>query len=239
MENTKEYGNIYYLKNPLTKDLIYIGCTVLTLEERLKKHYWDVNAYLKGNRGANKRLVYLHSLLPTKCTIHLIEKVEVKDLEDKEIYYIKKYSRKFKLLNITKGGKGGDIYTNQTEERKLKISEKISIANKGKAKPKGFAEHLSLSRRGKNNPNCREISIGWFVADSTHLFKYSFEVNQFIYNKYIKNGLEKKETYSNIYRKLKLNGNCNAYGYAWELFSNVSKEIQDIVHSDYESNQEN
>ena len=224
MENNT-LGNIYCLKNPTTNEIFYVGATIKTLEERLKKHYWDLSSFKNGNREKNKRFEYLIQLEPKTAIIELIEQVSISLLEEKEKEYILKYKEIYpNLTNIAAGGKGGDIYSNHIQERKEEISLKISNALKGKAKPKGFSDKLSESRKGKSNPNAKEL-LNWIVADNKYLFKYGFEINTFIGSKYAA---------SNVIRRLGVPNN-NPYNRTWVLFSSLDKELQDIVRNLYES----
>ena len=224
MENNT-LGNIYCLKNPTTNEIFYVGATIKTLEERLKKHYWDLSSFKNGNREKNKRFEYLIQLEPKIAIIELIEQVPITLLEEKEKEYILKYKKIYpNLTNIAAGGKGGDIYSNHIQERKEEISLKISTALKGKAKPKGFSDNLSESRKGKANPNAKEL-LNWIVADNKYLFKYGFEINNFIGSKYAA---------GNVTRRLGVPNN-NPYNRTWVLFSSLDKELQDIVRNLYEN----
>ena len=223
MEN-KQLGKIYYLKNPKTNEIFYVGATIKTLEERLNFHYKHLKEVQKGTRKNNVRFEYLLNLLPLKVDIVLIEEVPISLIEEKERYYITEYRKLYKLLNIQNGGKGGDYYTLNTEERKKEISLKISNANKNKKKPIGFSENLSITRIGINNPNAKELK-DWIVMDNKILFKYGFEINEYFGNKY---------AYGNISKRIK-KLNQYPYGHYWCLFSSLNKELQDIVRNSYES----
>ena len=227
MENNK-LGQIYCLKNPITNEIFYIGATTKSLQERLNKHYWDINALNRGERENNKRFEYRNNLLPVKAIIELIEEVSINLLDEKEKYYIEYYKNiNPNLTNTATGGKGGDIYSNHLESRKQEISAKISKANKGKKKPEGFATNLSITRMGKDNPNCKELE-DWVVGSQLYLFKYKYEINNFIGS---------KDAYGNI-KKLIGKTNRKAYGRSWLLFSSLSTELQDIVRNLYESKDE-
>lgn len=227
-KNLKLKGIIYCLVNPVTEEIFYIGATKTSLMERLQKHYWDLTSYQKGKRGYNKRFEYLENLLPIYASIGLIEEVKLEELDKKEKYWINYYKElNPNLTNTTVGGKGGDTYSLQSKSKQKEISYKISKANKGKPKPKGFSENLSKTRQGINNPAAKEISIGWIVCDKKHLFKYGFEINSF---------MNSKHAYGNIFKALIKKGRAISKSNTFELFSNLSEEIQDIVQQDYESN---
>lgn len=224
MENN-ELGHIYCLKNPTTNEIFYVGATKTSLDKRLKKHYWDLESFKNGKREDNKRFQYLLNLLPLKAKIELIETVSINILDEKEKEYISFYKEKYpNLTNIAKGGKGGDIYSNHLPERQKEISKRISDSLKGKSKPIGFAENLSKNRQGLDNPNTKELDE-WIVADNQYLFKYGFEINIFIGNKY---------AYGNVQKRMLL-PNSKPYKKVWVLFSSLNEELQDIVQKNYES----
>lgn len=227
MEKLVPLGFIYYLQNPTTAEIFYVGSTEVSLKNRLRTHYHHLREILKGKRLWNRRCEYLANLLPNKATIHLLEIVVDGSLDEREKYYIKLFKKlNPKLTNMTSGGKGGWVSEQYTDEQKAVYGHKISSKLKGVKKPKSFAENLSKQRKGLGNPAAKEIKIGWLVADKKYLFKYGFEVNTFC---------KTVNAYSNVYRNFKI-GERNPYGYHWELFSDLSKEIQDIVQSSYESN---
>lgn len=114
-----------------------------------------------------------------------------------EKYYIN-YYRKINpnLLNETNGGIGGYTAINKSDNEKSIIGRKISNAIKGRKKPKGFAEHLSAIRKGKNNPMTQrlEIKIGAYKENNLiKSFEYGFEINEFIGS---------KSAYSNVHKVL-------------------------------------
>lgn len=227
MENKLPLGFIYYLQNPITSEIFYVGATEISLKNRLRTHYQHLSEAIKGQRKMNKRYEYLINLKEIKATIHLLEIVTEGNLEDREMFYIKHF-RKINpnLTNMTNGGPGKCTSLYYTEEEKIKFGHKISKSLKGKKKPEGFAENLSKQRKGLGNPATKEISIGWIVADKKYLFKYGFEINEFI---------SSKNAYGNIFNYFKNNRKGSPYGYQWELFSNLDVEIQDIVQSLYEN----
>ena len=230
MENKLPLGFVYYLQNPITSEIFYVGATEISLKNRLRTHYQHLSEAIKGQRKMNKRYEYLLNLKEIKATIHLLEIVTEGNLEEREMFYIKHFRNiNPNLTNMTNGGPGKCTSLYYTEEEKIKFGHKISKSLKGKKKPKGFAENLSKQRKGLGNPATKEISIGWIVADRKYLFKYGFEINKFISN---------KNAYGNIFSYFKNNRKGGPYGYKWELFSNLNIEIQDIVQSSYESKKE-
>lgn len=227
MENKIPLGFVYYLQNPITSEIFYVGATEISLKNRLRTHYQHLSEALKGKRKMNKRYEYLVNLKGIKATIHLLEIVTDGNLEEREIFYISHFRNiNPSLTNMTNGGPGKCTSLYYTEEEKIKYGHKISNSLKGRKKPEGFSENLSKQRKGLGNPATKEISIGWLVADNTYLFKYGFEINEFISN---------KNAYGNIFNYFKNKRKGSPYGYKWELFSNLNIKIQDIVHSSYEN----
>lgn len=224
-------GFIYYLQNPTTDEIFYVGATEFSIKYRLKVHYCHLREVIRGLRRTNARYDYLKSLLPIKATIHLLEIVTTKqELRDREIFYIKQFRNiNPKLTNMTDGGRGGSTSKYFTEQQMEAHAIRISKSTKGKPKPKGFSEKLSLLRMGKLNPAARELKewIVCFVNDTPkRLFKYGFEINQYVGSKH---------AFSNVYKSLKTNK--KSYEFRWEYYKSCSKEVQDIVRIDYESRQ--
>lgn len=226
MENIP-LGFVYYLQNPITGEIFYVGVTQSSLKNRLKTHYQHLSEALKGKRNMNNRYYYLLELHPVKATIHLLEIITDGNIYEREIFYIKKFrSINPKLTNMTDGGRGKSTSKYYTDEERKILGQKIKSKLSGLKKPDGFSKHLSNIRKGIQNPAAKEISIGWIVADEKYLFKYGFEVNSFI---------GKKDAYGSVHKHFKKGSKGSPYKHKWELFSNLNKETQDIVQSLYES----
>lgn len=222
-------ASIYYLKNPITNEIFYVGATIRKLSARLSGHYAKLCCVKKGTVLSTPVIVYLDNLLPIKADIFLIAKVPLVDIDVEEKYYIEQYSKIYQLTNITSGGIGGDTYTMQSAQRKKEIGTKLSNILKGRAKPGGFSENLSFKRKGLKNPAVKISKYGMFVLfdsddNPLRLFKYGFEIESF---------LNRKAVLNNIVRLI--NTDKLAYGFKWKTYENCSKEIQDIVQSKYES----
>ena len=48
MENKVPVGFIYYLQNPVTGEIFYVGATETSLKNRLRTHYQHLSEALKG-----------------------------------------------------------------------------------------------------------------------------------------------------------------------------------------------
>lgn len=222
-------GFIYCLKHPLTGEIFYVGSTQYALQVRLRTHYTNVRECIAGTRKINNRVQYLIDLLPLKAEICLLELVQNQDLDEREIFFIKKLRAiNPKLTNMTDGGKGACTSKYYTEAQMGEYTEKLSRANAGKCKPQSFKDHLSKIRKGINNPAVKEMTCGWLICfkDSipVRMFKYSFEINDFIGT---------RNAAPNVQKRLSFSG--SPYGYQWMKFENCTEEIQDIVQSFYES----
>lgn len=209
---------IYLLKNPITKQVVYVGKTTdLDLTHYLKSKYWKLNEANKGERNITPLFKFMNELLPNKLEIELIKHVDesqpFQSSDFIETYYIKKYSKDYNLLNIADGGTGGNTYKYKSYGEINYIGKKISQKLKGRKKPEGFAEHLSSIRQGKNNPMAKKLSkkIGAYKGlKLIKTFEYGFEINKFINNKY---------AYNNVHKVLIGKLNYNPYGYIWKYIN--------------------
>lgn len=226
-------GFIYYLKNPITNEVIYIGSTTVSLKERLRNHYAHLLEAVKLKRKMNPRLKYLQDLLPTKVRIELLEIVDEEDLDWTEQLYIGVFkSWGYNLLNMTDGGRGGFTWKYFNTTQRAISAAKISFKNKGRKMPSHNIQLLKESRLGINNPAAGKSKIGPVICFKDNMplmmFKYGFEVNSFI---------GKKDAWSNVAKAIlqKDRENHKPYGYQWKKFSECDSTIQDIVRSQYEN----
>jgi hypothetical protein len=126
---------------------------------------------------------------------------------------------------MTDGGRGEHTSKYYTEAQMEAYSEKLSIANKGRAKPKGFSEHLSRIRKGLGNPASKELKaplVCFREGKPIRMFKYGFEVNEFI---------DSPHAYGNVYRNFKKNH--SPYGYKWTILSLCTKSEREAVERLY------
>lgn len=117
------YGTIYKITNTKTGK-VYIGKTTRSLNDRLQGH---INSADKGNNFKLSRAIRKYGK-----ENFIIEPIDVADtrneLNEKEIYYIKKYNSLEDGYNMTMGGEGGNTYIDKSDEEMKAISEKISTA---------------------------------------------------------------------------------------------------------------
>jgi hypothetical protein len=227
-------GFIYFLKNPVTQEIFYIGASKVGLDNRLKAHYLHMKEAERGERNWNKRFEYLKNLMPHKAEIHSLEEVEEVELLDQiETLYIGLFrSWNFSLVNATDGGKGGNTYKHLNDLQKAKYKLKLQLKLKGRSKPDGFADNMSKARMGVNNPMAgkgKSLPVVAFDTDwkPVKMFKYAYETYDFCKSVY---------AHSNIIRML--NGKMlyhKATGYNWKYLKDCDKQTQDIVERLYES----
>jgi group I intron endonuclease len=113
---------IYTLSHPLTKEIRYVGKTVESLEERLRKHILR-----KDNTYKSKWIASLkkENLVPK---IELLDLCSLNDWHWIEKYWISQFKCwNFKLTNICEGGRGSDGLKHSTDSK-----EKIGKWHKGK-----------------------------------------------------------------------------------------------------------
>ena len=148
--------NIYKITNDVN-NLVYVGCTTKTIEERLKAHF--VPRYRQDDfHRAIKKIGKEH------FTIELLEHGEEDSIRyEREKYYIALYKSNDPLFgyNRTIGGTGtiGYIFTDEDKkkvslagigrERSLKTRKLISKGNKGKRLTKECKDKISKARMGK------------------------------------------------------------------------------------------
>lgn len=222
---------IYYLQNPVTGEIFYVGATKISLTNRLRTHYQHLREFERGLRKSNRRYEYLLKLRPDKATIHLLEIVtDLELLDERECFYIKLMRKAYpNLTNMTDGGKGKHTTKYYTEQELEEYSKKLTQGLKGKAKPNGFATNLSKQRKGINNPAAKELDRALVCFKNSvpvRMFKYGFEVNDFLQNKY---------GYGNVFAAFK-RGSTRVYNYTWLYIDECDLEVQDIVRTNYESN---
>ena len=152
---------LYYHKNPLTKELFYIGIGT-------NKRAWD---FISGRNSHYKNYIKKHGEPIVDIIKENLTKEEACSLE---MEYIAKYGRKGIesngiLLNKSIGGEIIALGNKFTEEQKLKIKNshlgkkqseetklKRSNSSKGKPKPDGFMndklrEKISIANKGKKH----------------------------------------------------------------------------------------
>ena len=115
---------VYYLQDPITKEIRYVGVTTQTLNNRLSGHIYDAK-----NKKGRHVLHWIASILEQglKPEIHLIEECDDSIWQDREMYWIKEYKdRGYNLTNIDKGGNG--VVTK--EKRELSSIERSAKALK-------------------------------------------------------------------------------------------------------------
>lgn len=106
MENKIRKQFIYTLSDPETKIIKYVGKSI-DPEKRLKKHLSDYEL-IESWTPKNKWLIYLKKkgLIPL---LNIIDEGTDENIDDLEIYWIKKFkSQGIKLKNATDGGDGYD-----------------------------------------------------------------------------------------------------------------------------------
>lgn len=113
-------GTIYAFIDPITTNIRYIGQTIVTLSDRLKKHFYD------ADRHNNHVNLWVRSLKRNgiRPIIEAIGVYPFSELDEMEIYFIEKYRRDgYDLTNTSPGGQAKKIFS---EETKNKISNTLT-----------------------------------------------------------------------------------------------------------------
>lgn len=99
-------GFIYKITNDINEH-IYVGKTILTVEERFKEHIKESKKYKSKNRPLyNAMLKYGYE----HFTIHIIEECDCSILDAREQFWISYYNSYKNGYNATLGGDGALLY---------------------------------------------------------------------------------------------------------------------------------
>jgi len=133
------YGIIYMALGP--ENMIYIGQTVRTLDQRMKQHIKDSKKYKHYfARALNKhgKEAFTWEVI-SECQT----KEELKETETKFIEYYQSNKAEFGY-NLTNGGEGTVGYKHSDIAKK-----KMSIAKKGKTHSKESKKNMSIAGKGR------------------------------------------------------------------------------------------
>lgn len=123
-----EKGKIYKITNK-ENGLIYIGCTINTLDKRFGEHLSRCLTSTHKSKLYNSMKKYGQE----NFTIELIEECDLNNIYETEKKYIEQYDSYNNGLNSTIGGEGCLGYTH-SPEKKIKISESLKNGNSHKGK---------------------------------------------------------------------------------------------------------
>ena len=123
-----EKGKIYKITNK-ENGLIYIGCTINTLDKRFGEHLSRCLTSTHKSKLYNSMKKYGQE----NFIIELIEECDLNIIYETEKKYIEQYDSYNNGLNSTIGGEGCLGYTH-SPEKKVKISESLKNGNSHKGK---------------------------------------------------------------------------------------------------------
>ena len=120
---------IYKITN-LINGKVYIGQTIRPMEERFERHLRDAKNNLLPD---NKFHRAIRKYGEENFQIEKIDEASTKkELNEKEIYWIKYFNSVEKGYNASPGGDGGNTYISRTPSQMQETKKKIGLANKGK-----------------------------------------------------------------------------------------------------------
>jgi group I intron endonuclease len=128
MDTEKEKGKIYKIINK-KNGLIYVGCTINSLEKRFNEHLYRCFKTDYKSKLYNSMKKYGQD----NFTIELIEECDLDMIYETEKKYVESYDSYNNGLNSTFGGEGCLGYTHSPEIRQ-KISENTKNGNSHKGK---------------------------------------------------------------------------------------------------------
>jgi group I intron endonuclease len=148
-----EKGYIYKIKN-IVNNKQYVGCTITSLKKRFEEHAWrclktDINT--KFCNSVKKYGI-------ENFKIDLIEECDVKNIYERETFFIKEYNTYNIGLNSTHGGEGCLGYRHSKE-----IREKISKNLKDGRSHKGKTYEELYGDKANEEKEKRKLSVknGW------------------------------------------------------------------------------
>jgi hypothetical protein len=161
-------GKIYKLWSP-SKNLVYYGSTIETLEERLTNHKYDYKSYKKTNH-------YISSFIVLECEDYKIELVEEypcnnkTELEKKEGEYI----RANECVNCRIAGRTKQEYTNDTKEQKSKYDKiyKKQYTEKHREELKEKDKIYRQTEQARLNVNARQKKYRKTKKENEDIYKW-------------------------------------------------------------------
>ena len=132
LDEDTPYGYIYKITNKINGK-IYIG-QAININTRWYHH--KNNAFIKNKNQALYQAMRKYGV--DNFTIEQIDSAYSKDeLNKKEIYWIEKYQsyKSSNGYNRTRGGDGGDTWSNRSDEDKARTSQLLSMKLSGRSNP--------------------------------------------------------------------------------------------------------
>lgn len=188
-----KYGTIYIICNTIN-DKVYIGQTTLDIESRFKQH-------IKKSTLKSRKYKLYNAMKKYGVEKFYIGKVEsnipIEDLDNKEIYYIKKYDSFENGYNSTKGGDGRVINKKYDEDTIIDLYKKgnsmTTIAKKYNVSTSTISRVLkknAFSTRDNGNKykqfDIAEFKKQWFGNVSISEMGKFFKCNEKTIKRYAK-----------------------------------------------------
>ena len=218
-------GNIYIIKNHINNK-VYVGKTSDSIEHRFREHKSaaykiDYSTYEYSINTKFYRAIRKYGI--DNFYIELLDKVEVDELEQKEIEYIAKYDSYYNGYNSTLGGDGAPKIDLSTDEINAIIDMYIKGVSSKKISDKiGIGQNTVLRILRANNIEMRQPEqfkskgVVMYNKDFEPLiyFKSKKEIVNWIYNN-TNYAANTHSIYGLITRACE-KGNI-AYGHRWQL----------------------
>ena len=160
MDNKYENGKIYQIYSPSRPDLVYIGSTINTINDRLYNHVHKYKRYKNDNKDTNNRYITSFKIFDAcdDYKIHLILNYSCdtkKELTEMEGKYIRMYGTVNKMIEgrtrkeYRKDCKDKILktkrqYYNKHKDKICEIHKKYRIDNKEKIRNKKKQYYLKI-----------------------------------------------------------------------------------------------
>lgn len=155
---------IYGLRCPIEREILYVGKTK-DLKNRLRQH-------LTGELARkSKKTSWIKSLLRKNLKPELIvlEKCSKENVDEREIYWISRYSQNPKNKNMTIGGTGGVTHPPMTK-KVMRSDNKLFNSVKDAAKETGVCS-AAIVQAVKNGGICAGFKFKYEYMDTFREFK--------------------------------------------------------------------
>lgn len=176
---------IYTLSNPINNEIRYVGKTIESLNERLRKHLIDKRRNHKSN--------WVKSLINVglKPKIELIEECDINDWNWLEKYWIEQFRAwGFNLTNICEGGRGSNGFKHSKEtieklrNNSLGNKNRVGIKHTNESKIKMRLSHLNVKLSEEHKKSIRQSKIGISCGvGRKHTKKHKLNIKKGVINK--------------------------------------------------------
>lgn len=178
-----ERGKVYFLWDPITEEIRYIGITTKTLQHRLRGHLWDashpqVDGYTSHRSRWIRKRYAESSVYPEIALLEEYDTITIKELGDRERLWIAYgHSQGWPLTNLTVGGEGVNGYS-FSEEQKAHLRQ-LNLGNQHGRNLRHTIEDKAAMSRVKRGNQFRAVTCPGFVSPDGAVFSPVTNISAF------------------------------------------------------------